>query len=387
MSTPSPSIGTTRAALDSFPEDVSVGIVTHNGLTKLPRSLDAFARCGCPADRITIVDVASDDGTGEWLRTTWPGVEVVRLRENRGPNPARNLLLTRGDAPFVLLMDDDVELRHDTIDALYRVIRDDPSVAVTCPIAVYGDRPDIINYSCGPLHYLVEAIDYHQGRPLNERPAGDREAIVMAGCALLIRRRALHATLMFDERFFFGRTDGDFAYRLALAGRNAVVVGDAIVLHHTRPRGSRMFRYQLANSWHMMLKNYQLSTLLVVAPMMALHVVTQLLAVAKQRQIRAFGQAIQDIAHRIPTLPADRSAIAAIRRRNDVELLSGEPFIVPKDLVAGRLVGRMVAAYQELLRIYWVGARVILRACGQRARRRDEANRFLTPQPSREDER
>jgi hypothetical protein len=33
-----------------------------------------------------------------------------------------------------------------------------------------------------------------------------------------------------------------------------------------------MFRHQLANSWHVMLKSYQLSTMLVIAPIMALHI-------------------------------------------------------------------------------------------------------------------
>jgi GT2 family glycosyltransferase len=392
LSTPSLSRGSTAADREPFPDDVAVGIVSHNGLTKLPRSLEALARCGCPAERITIADVASDDGTGEWLRRTWPGVEIVRLPENRGPNPARNVLLEHGGAPFLLLMDDDVESRPDTVGALYRTIRDDPSIAVACPIVVYGDRPDIVNYACGPLHYLVEAIDPYQGRSLSELPPGRREAIIMTGCALLIRRRALHKALMFDERFFFGRDDGDFAYRLAVAGRRSVVVGDAVVLHHTRARGSKMFRHQLANSWHMMLKNYQLSTMLVIAPMMALHILVELLAVAKQGQIRAFGAAIRDLAARLPALAEDRAAIAAIRCRFDIELLSGEPFIVPWQLVAGRVVRRLVFAYQRVLRAYWALAQIILRACGQRPRlerdgaRRSEADGNLTHKTSRDHE-
>jgi GT2 family glycosyltransferase len=388
---PSPLRAGTRIDRESFPDDVAVGIVSHNGLTKLPRSLEACALSGCSPERITVADVASDDGTGEWLRTTWPGVAVVRLPENRGPNPARNLLLTRGDTPFVLLMDDDVELRPDTVGALHRSLHDDPSIAVACPVAVYGDRPDIVNYTCGPLHYLVEAINPYQGRSLSELPPGHREAINMPGCALLIRRQALHETLMFDERFFFGREDSDFAYRLAVAGRRSVMVVDAVVLHHTRPRGSKMFRHQLANSWHMMLKDYQLSTMLVIAPMIALHVVIQLLAVAKEGEVRAFGGAIRDLAGRLPALAADRAAIAALRCRFDVELLSGEPLIVPGQLVAGRAVRRLVFAYQRLLRAYWALAQIILRACGQRpgrdGARRSMADGTLTHQTSRDHER
>ena len=57
----------------TFPADVDVAIVAHDNLAVLPATLASLADAGCPPDRITVVDVASTDGTGAWLARDWPG--------------------------------------------------------------------------------------------------------------------------------------------------------------------------------------------------------------------------------------------------------------------------------------------------------------------------
>src|SRR5947207_3075872 len=58
--------------MPDFPNDVDVAIVAHNNLAILPATLTSLAAAGCPHDRITVVDVASTDGTGEWIAREWP---------------------------------------------------------------------------------------------------------------------------------------------------------------------------------------------------------------------------------------------------------------------------------------------------------------------------
>ena len=47
-----------------FPGDIQVAIVAHDNLGSLPATLQSLAAAGCPLDRVTVVDVASADGTG-----------------------------------------------------------------------------------------------------------------------------------------------------------------------------------------------------------------------------------------------------------------------------------------------------------------------------------
>ena len=96
---------------DTLPPDVDVAIVAHNNLDVLPATLASLADAGCPADRITVVDVASTDGTGEWLAREWPRVRVRRLDRNDGPSPGRNVGITEASRRFVMLLDADVRVQ------------------------------------------------------------------------------------------------------------------------------------------------------------------------------------------------------------------------------------------------------------------------------------
>jgi glycosyltransferase involved in cell wall biosynthesis len=74
--------------MTTFPADVDVAIVAYNNLDVLPATLASLDGAGCPPDRITVVDVASTDGTGEWLARERPAVRVRRLTRKRRPAPA-----------------------------------------------------------------------------------------------------------------------------------------------------------------------------------------------------------------------------------------------------------------------------------------------------------
>ena len=76
-----------RAATD-FPADVEIAIIAHDSRDALPATLQALAAAGCPPDRITVVDIASSDGTAEWLARERPRVRIRRLDRTPAPIPA-----------------------------------------------------------------------------------------------------------------------------------------------------------------------------------------------------------------------------------------------------------------------------------------------------------
>src|SRR5256885_2199156 len=123
-----------------FPLGVDVAIVAHNNLSALPATLASLAEAGCPSDRITVVDVASTDGTGEWLAREWPQVRHRRLDRNDGPSPGRNVGIVESRRPLVFLMDADVRVQPDTIQRLHAAMMADQTIKVGSPIVVHADR-------------------------------------------------------------------------------------------------------------------------------------------------------------------------------------------------------------------------------------------------------
>ena len=337
----------------TWPADVDVAIVAHNNLETLPLAMRSVLDAGCPADRISLVDIASTDGTGDWLRREHPAVRVRRLDRNEGPSPGRNVGITEASRRFVLLMDADVRIRPTATQTLHAAMIADPSIKVGSPVVVHADRPDVIQYAGGALHYICEAVNPWLDRPLAERGVEPQDIGAAPTCALLLDRQAAIDVGLFDERYFIGKEDGDFTHRIKMAGYKIWEMPDAIVLHGSRPRSAWLFYYQIRNRWHFILKNYQWRTILGVIPPLVLHEPLQCAVLVAKGHGRTYLRALGGLIALLPSLPRDRALASRIRRRPDRELLVSAPMVVRDDLLGDGLMRRAKALYERSLDRYW----------------------------------
>jgi GT2 family glycosyltransferase len=336
-----------------WPDDVDVAIVAHDNLSILPDTMRSLVNAGCPRARITLVDVASTDGTAEWTAREHPGVRVRRLDVNAGPSPGRNVGITEGRSRFVLLMDADVQIAPDATQKLHTAMLADPSIKVGSPIVVHADRRDVIQYAGGALHYICEAVNPWLDRPLVERGAAPADIGAAPTCALLLDRASAIDVGLFDERYFIGKEDGDFTHRVNMAGYKIRELPDALVFHRSRPRGDWLFYYQIRNRWHFILKNYQIRTIVCLVPPLLVYEPLQLLVLTARGYLGTYLRAVGGLIAMLPALPRDRSLARRIRRRPDRDLLVSAPIVVRGDLAANPIVRRGKAFYESLLDAYW----------------------------------
>ena len=252
--------------MTDFPCDVAVAVVAHDSREMLPATLASLVDAGCPVDRVMVIDVASRDGTSDWLRREWPTILVRQLERNDGPSPGRNVGISQATRPFVLLMDADVRIQPDTIPLLHAAMMANRAIKVGSPIVVHADRPDVIQYGGGAVHYVCEAVNPWRNRSLLERGGASQGIGAAPGCALLLDRETAIDVGLFDERYFIGKEDGDFTYRVKMAGHEIWQVPQAVVRHLSRPRNAWLFYYQIRNRWHFILKNYQWQTIVCLVP-------------------------------------------------------------------------------------------------------------------------
>jgi N-acetylglucosaminyl-diphospho-decaprenol L-rhamnosyltransferase len=110
--------------------DVAVVIVSYNSCGDLARSLPTVAA----RDReLVVVDNASTDGTGSFVRRQFPDAELVELLENRGYGAACNVGVARTTAPLVLLLNPDAWPIGDGIDELAECLEGRPRVGAAGP--------------------------------------------------------------------------------------------------------------------------------------------------------------------------------------------------------------------------------------------------------------
>jgi len=337
----------------SWRDDVAVAVVAHNNLAALPDTIAALEHAGCPDERITIVDIASTDGTAAWIAREHPRVRVRRLDRNEGPNPARNVGLTEATERFVLLMDADVRLLADTLPPLHAAMHADASVKVAAPIVVRSERPDVIQYAGGALHYMCEAVNPFGGRPVTDRGSSPLDIGAAPACALLIDRQAAIDIGLFDERYFMGKDDGDFIHRMHMSGYRIRELPASLVLHDTRPRSDWMFYYQIRNRWHFILKNYEARTILALLPALLVHEPLQFAMLAAKGHAWTYLRAIGGLLRFVPSLPRDRALARRIRRRHDRDVLTSAPMVVRDDVVGSAAMQRAKGIYDRWLDAYW----------------------------------
>src|SRR5581483_11598138 len=99
----------------------------------------------------------------------------------------------------------DVQIGPEAVQRLHTAMTADPRIKVGSPIVVHVDRPDVIQYAGGALHYICEAVNPWLDRPLAERGTAPQDIGAAPTCALLLDRAAAIEVGLFDERYFIGK--------------------------------------------------------------------------------------------------------------------------------------------------------------------------------------
>jgi 5'-nucleotidase len=150
-----------RVTVSARPVDdprLSIVIPTRNRVGFLRECL-ASILSGPAMRQVIVVDDASDDGTGEWLRALAdPRVEALPLPVNVGRAQARNHGLGLVRTPFVMFMDDDDLLIAEAADGLVGLLDREPSAVAAIGRSVELDQQGQRHERLGPSRDRVCTI-------------------------------------------------------------------------------------------------------------------------------------------------------------------------------------------------------------------------------------
>jgi hypothetical protein len=138
-----------------------------------------------------------------------------------------------------------------------------------------------------------------------------------------------------------------------MAGYTILEIPQARVLHRSRPRDSWLFYYQIRNRWHFILKNYQVRTIVCIAPALLIYEPLQCLLLVAKGHGRTYMRAVRGLVAMLPALRADRAIAQRIRARSDRELLVSGPMVVRDDLAASAMIRLGKRLYESFLDVYW----------------------------------
>jgi GT2 family glycosyltransferase len=298
---------------------VAVVIVNLNAGPLLGRSLAAVGGQTVPPTRTIVVDNGSTDGSADGIEERYPGVEVLRLGENRGFAGGNNVgVQAAADCDWIALLNPDAFPEADWLAALLEATRRRPEFAFFGSRLLQADAPERLDGAGDAYHVSGMAWRRDHGSPAAEAGRTEHEVFSPCAAAALYRRDAFLEDGGFDERFFCYYEDNDLSFRLRLAGHRCLYVPDAVVHHVGSAIAGADSEFTVYHSQRNLVwtfvKNMPAPLVWLYLPQ---HLLVNLLAIAwyaTNGRARAVLRAQRDALLGLPRVLAQRRAVQADRR-------------------------------------------------------------------------
>ena len=215
---------------------VGIVILNHNGKQLTETCIRSVDRSPYPHKEIILVDNASTDGSGEFVRSQFPDIVLVQNSENLGVAGGRNSgfreAVRRGHE-YILSLDNDAHIDEGMIAALVSVAQSDANIGILGPKTYNDDGSNTLQCTGGSITYTQNATSE---RGAGERDRGQYDQIedvdYFPGCGFMARAEVFERLDFVDETFAgYGHEDTDFCLRAKQLGYRIVYVPKAVMWH------------------------------------------------------------------------------------------------------------------------------------------------------------
>ncbi|RKY75723.1 hypothetical protein DRQ07_11430, partial [candidate division KSB1 bacterium] len=158
----------------------------------------------------------------------------------------------------------------------------------------------------------------------------------------------------FDEDYFYGWADGDFSFRMTIAGYPCLNVAGAKVFHLKEKKGMPWVYYQVRNRWWFVLKTYNFRTLVLCLPAIALYQIAVffgMLVKGKGWQALKGGFAAL---FSLSLVFKKRRDVMKVKRVKDKEVLTGASIDLLGEAGGSKIISLGTGMMNIILKVYWM---------------------------------
>ncbi len=209
-----------------------IAILSFNKVKLLRRCVESIMRnTGCDYT-ICVVDQASTDGTGNYLKKMGTSIERISPKKNLGFVEGNNRVMEQYADRDIVLLNNDTEVKKGWLKALIHRAYSDDSIGIVGSKLIYPD---------GKLQAAgCEMFSDASGREIGKFDDPDRwiynqttDADYCSGACLYLKRETLNKTGYFDMQFAPAYwEDNDLCFAAREAGFRVVYEPESVVVHH-----------------------------------------------------------------------------------------------------------------------------------------------------------
>ena len=196
------------------------------------RCIDFIQQQTLPPGEWEIVVVENEARAGEILPDPLPrNTRRIELPANEGTTGSINRVVAATDAPYILLLNNDVELAPEYLARLVAALNADAKLGFATGKLLRATERTQLDGAGDAM--LLAGASYRLGHRDRDVGQFDRTMPVLSGggAAVLYRREAFVASGGLDPEFFAYLDDLDLALRVQLAGFTGLYRPDAIAYH------------------------------------------------------------------------------------------------------------------------------------------------------------
>jgi GT2 family glycosyltransferase len=257
---------------------VAIVILNYNGKKFLQQFLPSVIENSNESwAKIIVADNASTDGSVDFMRSTFPEIQLIELAENYGYAGGYNMALKQIEAEFYVLLNSDIEVTKNWLNAAVSLLQSDEKIAAAQPKILDFYKRDFFEYA-GAAGGFIDVLGYpfSAGRVFDniEKDEGQYDQPLpifwASGACLFVRAKAFWQAGGFDADFFAHQEEIDLCWRLQRMGYEIWSCPQSEVFHvgggtlsYANPRKTFL---NFRNNLVMLSKNLSLLWLLIVLP-------------------------------------------------------------------------------------------------------------------------
>ena len=226
--------------------DVSIVIVNYNVKDLVDNCISSIYKANTENHSLEVflVDNNSIDGSAQFIREKYSGVEVIENEENVGFSKANNVALRKASGKYILILNPDTILEEGTYSRMIRFCEENPDAgAVTSKLILANGQLDSACKRSFPTPSVAiprmlglsklfpnsRLFGRYNLTYLDENKTHVVDAI--CGAFMFIPKTALDKAGLFDEDYFMYGEDLDLCFRITKSGYRIYYYPDVTTIH------------------------------------------------------------------------------------------------------------------------------------------------------------
>lgn len=210
---------------------------------------------------VIVVDNHSLDSSVAMVRQHFPAVRLIESPSNRGYAAGNNIGIRQATGTYLLIVNPDIAIFKGAIEAIVAYLETHRQVALVGPKLINPDgttqissyrfpTPIIPIYRRTPLGKLPWAKSHLRHYLMSDWDRNNNRAVDwVLGACMMVRRQAVAAVGLMDERFFLYFEDIDWCRRFWQAGFAVHYLADVDLVHYHKRQSAESPGFKGVLSW------------------------------------------------------------------------------------------------------------------------------------------